>query len=137
MGEAETLRHIGEPLRSGIARVLGPSGGSRTWTSVTPFVAPRFLKKRGTNSLEGQIKEALAPRHLPPARVDLLDLHSEPSLSFRHFVLGDERLSPPVRLTHALRLTFDTPVEGPICLGYGSHYGLGRFGAALAGDDRR
>jgi hypothetical protein len=32
----------------------------------------------------------------------------------------------------AVRLTFETPVKGPLVLGYGSHFGLGLFVATAA-----
>lgn len=45
---------------------------SRVWTSVTPFVPPRFLKTRGSSSLEGQVQAELSSRGLPePARVEV------------------------------------------------------------------
>ena len=34
--------------------------------------------------------------------------------------------TPPAGVFH-LTLTFDRLVEGPICLGWGSHFGLGLF----------
>lgn len=34
---------------------------------------------------------------------------------------------PPQRLAVGVRLTFDAPVRGPLCLGYGAHFGLGAF----------
>lgn len=37
------------------------------WTSTTPFVAPRFLKAKGSSSLEGQVQAELASRGLPAA----------------------------------------------------------------------
>jgi hypothetical protein len=36
---------------------------------------------------------------------------------------------PPVDCGFALRLRFAEPVRGPLCLGYGSHFGLGLFQA--------
>ena len=38
---------------------------SRVWTSVTPFVPPRFLKRRGANSLRGQLLAEIRDRLLP------------------------------------------------------------------------
>ncbi len=38
---------------------------SRIWTSVTPFVPPRFLKRRGANSLRGQLLAEIRDRLLP------------------------------------------------------------------------
>ena len=38
-------------------------------------------------------------------------------------------IGPPIDTGFAIRLRFDSRVVGPICLGYGSHFGLGRFAA--------
>jgi len=46
---------------------------------------------------------------------------------FRRERLATDR-KPPVPLGVGLRLTFAEPVAGPICIGYGSHYGLGVMG---------
>ncbi|MBT9583718.1 type I-U CRISPR-associated protein Cas5/Cas6 [bacterium] len=127
LGDAETLRGAGDQLGRAISAAIGPSGGAREWISATPFVAPRFTKKRGKDSLEAQIGESLARRNLPPAQIEILDLHCNLRLSFRHFILHDSTHAPPVPMGHAVRLTFHEPVRGPICLGYGSHCGLGRF----------
>ena len=40
---------------------------SAVWTSVTPFVPPRFLKAKGSNSLEGQVRAELESRGFPEA----------------------------------------------------------------------
>jgi CRISPR-associated protein Csb2 len=102
------------------------------WTSVTPFVPPRFLKKSGKNSLEGQIHAELASRGLPgAASIEVLE---KATLAFRHFVRvrshGLNRPQPPVNVGYALRLKFDEPLHTtqlPLCLGYASHFGLGLF----------
>ena len=45
---------------------------SSSWTSVTPFVPPRFLKATGVNSLAGQIRSELASRKLPePSSIEI------------------------------------------------------------------
>ena len=41
---------------------------SRIWTSVTPFVPPRFLKRRGANNLRGQLLAEIRDRLLPDGR---------------------------------------------------------------------
>ena len=49
-------------------------------------------------------------------------------MRFRHFV-RQRRNGPaaPVAFGFALELQFAEPVNGPICLGYGGHFGLGLF----------
>lgn len=125
-GSADLLRSA-EGRGLALARTLGPAGGACTWVSATAYVAPRFMKSRGKDSLEGQIGYELALRGLPSARVTRLDLREAPRDRLRHFVLHADRHQPPVPVPHALRLDFAEPVEGPICLGFGSHAGLGRF----------
>lgn len=139
MGDRRDLLAVQEPWRRALTRVLGPVDGAREWVSATPFVAPRFLKERGRNTLTAQVQAELASRGLPsPVDVDCLDakdpnvLREAPWLGrFRHYVLarsgGGSR--PPQQLALALRLRFDHAVRGPLCLGYGSHFGLGRFAA--------
>jgi CRISPR-associated protein Csb2 len=49
------------------AGVVPHVGAAAVWTSVTPFVPPRFLKARGRDSLEGQVQAELLSRGLPAA----------------------------------------------------------------------
>jgi CRISPR-associated protein Csb2 len=127
-GDAQTLRDLDEVFQGRVSAVLGPPGGAARWRSATPYLAPRYTKKNGKDSLVGQIQAALERRGLPPAEVEILPRE----LPFRHFVLHDADRRPPMSVPHALRLTFPEPIQGPLCLGYGSHYGLGRFAADLS-----
>lgn len=117
-----------------LSAVAGPRDGSVEWVTATPFVPPRFVKPRGRNTLEGQVQAELASRGLPPAvEVRVLDLHAASLLRFRHAVVARARGNPPPqRVGLALALRFDSPVRGPLCLGYASHFGLGRFRPADA-----
>ncbi len=110
--------------------VLAPS---RFWISQTPFVPPRFLKKNGSNSLEGQILAELASRGLPPAQITLVDKEDCAQRKFHQFVRRrrDETKAPPQDLGFGLQLEFQQPISGPISLGYGSHFGLGLFQSEL------
>jgi CRISPR-associated protein Csb2 len=49
------------------ASVVPHVGAAAQWTSVTPFVPPRFLKARGRDSREGQVQAELLSRALPAA----------------------------------------------------------------------
>jgi CRISPR-associated protein Csb2 len=128
-GDLEVLRQLPGKLKANIESVLGPPGGARVWRSMTPFVAPRFLKPRGSNSLEGQVNSELASRLLPRAE----QVHVDPELTrdLRHFVRRRSRgrALPPLEVSYGLRLVFSEPVSGPILLGYACHYGLGLFAA--------
>jgi len=140
-GDLDMLRSLSEPLdRRRIEQLLGPPAGARIWVSITPFVPSRFLKRRGSNSLFGQINAELASRGLPGVeRIE--DLTREESWhSLRHFVRSRKRggTPPPVDYGYALRLHFAEPLFGPswneklrhpLALGYASHFGLGLFAA--------
>ena len=138
-GDREVMRAVAEPQGGALRRVLGPRGGATTWISATPYVAPRMLKRRGKDSLEGLIASECARRAMGViTSVERLDVREVDrpdgatagqgrGMGFRAYPLHDARHAPPYSMTYTLRLTFAEPVEGPICLGYGAHVGLGRF----------
>lgn len=129
VGALSDLRAIGAGLANAIEELLGPTSGTTSWVSATPFVPPRHLKKHGRSSLGGQVEAELKVRGFPPAKVEVLEWTGE-TLALRHFVRRRQRgPQPPIDAGFAIRLHFDSPVVGPICLGYGSHFGLGRFSA--------
>ncbi len=131
VGALNDLRGIGAGLSRAVDALLGSSA---SWVTTTPFVPPRHLKKSGRSSLVGQVEAELMARGLPAAKVEVLDWTGE-TLALRHFVRRRQRgPQPPLDSGFALRLHFGSPVAGPICLGYGSHFGLGRFGAEPARD---
>lgn len=126
-GTAADLRRL--PGRFGLA-LSKTLGSGCTWISATPFVPPRHVKERGANSLEGQIRAELRSRGLDePASVEVLDPATDQrARMLRHHVRVRGRgRPPPINIGLAIRLTFDEPATGPICLGYASHFGLGRF----------
>lgn len=127
-GALDNLRALPERFGASVQRLLGPT---LEWRSATPFIVPRHLKKRGANTLEGQVNAELAARGLPSATVEVLPWTAE-TLAQRHFVRRRRRGAPQPVLDAAfvLRLTFNEPVPGPICLGYASHFGMGRFEVA-------
>ncbi|MBI3723843.1 type I-U CRISPR-associated protein Cas5/Cas6 [bacterium] len=126
-GSLADVSRIGDPHRSAMARVLGGEN-SRIWVSATPFFTPRHVKRRGRHTLEGQLQEELHDRGLPSCRaVEVLERDELIGRRFLHFVRRDPRMRPPVDVPLGLRLHFDEAVAGPLCLGFGSHYGLGRF----------
>ncbi len=114
----------------GLRAILGSHVAPMVWKSLTPFVLPRHLKKRGRNTIEGQIAAELTARSFPPpAEVRMIDPHEdERARRHRHFVRS-RRYGPaaPVDCGFTLELRFSNPVRGPMCLGYGSHFGLGLF----------
>jgi CRISPR-associated protein Csb2 len=103
---------------------------SRIWESCTPFLAPRFIKKTGKNSIEGQVLAECETRGLPqPLAVEGLSRQDLVNRRFLEFVRSRPGKPPPQTLPSCLRLTFPEPVSGPIALGYASHFGLGLFAA--------
>ena len=134
---------------SGVAgrRIARLTRCAANWQSLTPFVPPRHVKARGKNTLEGQIRAELRSRGFPdPATVLPLapGLRSRSDAApaggavgeggaptwnrFRHFKLARQRgPEPPLTCGFAIRLEFPESVQGPIAIGYGSHFGLGLF----------
>ncbi|MEW6221265.1 MAG: type I-U CRISPR-associated protein Csb2 [Thermodesulfobacteriota bacterium] len=134
-GDLSSLGALPGAYGDGLRLALGPPGGAREWWSVTPFVPPRHMKRHGKHTLEGQIEAELVSRGRPkPALIMVLDPREDPAwLRFRHFSrVRRGGPAPPVDWGFAVRLCFDVPVTGPICLGYASHFGLGRFTAVRA-----
>jgi CRISPR-associated protein Csb2 len=139
IGRLSSFRVVG-------GRPLPELGRSATWESRTPFIPPRFLKPRGKDSLDGQVRAELRQRNLPdliiaPA-VTLPTDAGEGGLQarqFRHFVRTRKNSTapgPPPGLFR-LSLTFERPVDGPLCLGWGCHFGLGLFAPrAQSGEGR-
>ena len=131
-GELADLLRLPLPQGPALQRTVG---SSTQWLSATPFVPPRHLKARGANTLEGQVLAELASRGLPaPQQLNWLDpQRHELARRLRHHVrVRRAGPAPPVNVGFALRLDFAEAVAGPLCLGYGSHFGLGRFEAQVA-----
>lgn len=128
-GSLDSLRQLPAPFKHEIEGLLAPPQGATVWESLTPFVFPRFPKKRGKDTFDGQVEAELASRGLPkPERIDF-----DPELTkiLRHFVRRRTRGGSPPKSDagYGLRLTFAHPIKGPLSLGYASHYGLGLFRA--------
>ena len=142
-GDPSDLARLPGGLGQRVALVVGQASA---WRSVTPFVPPRYIKARGKHTLEQQIRAELNSRGFPEPKA-VHPLAPKPDggatttatssplegsgmrwLRFRHFVLSRQRgPQPPVTRGFAIRLEFESPVPGPIALGYGSHFGLGLF----------
>ncbi len=113
---------------------------ARRWRSATPFILPRFEKRRGppeaqllSDTPDEQIRRELAHRNLTPTdvRIDrgmgaFIGYHGGRSVaagSYRRLRRGDRGMREAVTAT----LTFDEVVGGPIAIGYYAHFGLGQF----------
>jgi len=110
---------------------LAPTGLSQVWTSVTPFIAPRFLKVKGSNTLAMQVAAECRSRGLPEPLVRDLGREEMVKRGFLNFIRTRSKghPQPPLTVPWSLELTFAEPVAGPIALGYASHFGLGLFAA--------
>lgn len=115
------------PLEGALAPIRRTTGAGTTWESATPFLPPRFLKPRGKNTLLGQLEAELETRGLRAREVTVLDREAHLARRFRHFVVHDDRTRPPSEFGFAVKVVLESPHSGPLCLGFGSHYGLGRF----------
>jgi len=135
MGSREEVIRQLRDRRDRLPPILGlqANGKARVWTSVTPFIAPRFLKRPGSNNgWDGQIRAECRSRDLPdPVTVEDLGRSAMMERNFLRFIRArrDGHPQPPSTAPWCLRLTFPEPVSGPIALGYGSHFGLGLFAA--------
>lgn len=124
-------------------------GQAHIWESVTPYLKSRFDKRRPetfkavVESYRAQIM-AEWPQRFPDVPVPLVEPMTDPTNSVRFAAPlrpgGSLRTTLAFARTRAgrggrqpdvsggfFRLTFDQPVEGPISLGWGAHFGLGLF----------
>ena len=81
---------------------------------------------RMSEASEGEPTDPVAAGPLDPRRADMAARILGPWRHFRRRRNNAERKAP-MAAAFGLRLVFDQPVSGPLCLGYASHYGLGMF----------
>lgn len=100
-------------------------GPSRVWRSLTPFAPGRHQHRNQDQEefLVESVNRELRHRAMPVAEVSLID---GPWPRFRSYRPNHERLHDQ-RRTAGLELRFAVPVQGPVCLGALSHFGLGLF----------
>jgi CRISPR-associated protein Csb2 len=126
------LRRLPPSLNLELEGILGPPEGAQVWESVTPFVLPKTLDRRSKRRVAGQVNAELVSRRLPEAVT--VEIDPELTRSLRHFVRRRIHggVPPKVDAGYGLRLHFAEPIQGPLLLGYASHYGLGLFRACAA-----
>jgi CRISPR-associated protein Csb2 len=126
-----SIEEVRRQIRDRWDRAPACLGPARTWQSATPFILPLFMKKnRRAYGPEDQVRRSLAERGLPePCEVTLLP--RQECGNFLRFVRSRRKQSkaPPSTRPYAFRITFDRPLQGPLMLGYASHFGLGLFHA--------
>ena len=124
------LEGFGRPKEfAGASRLLA---ASRRWLSVTPFLASGHLKKAG---YRGEVVRLLKRRGIDTESVRIkerkeMTLGGTPrrALSFRRF-RSRGREPQPDTSGALLEIEFSRVIQGPLALGYASHFGLGMFGA--------
>lgn len=103
---------------------------ARTWISATPYLHPWYAKPGFR--VPDQVRRECAERGLPePADIRVL-----PSIRIRgrerravhfHRFRSKRGLRQPDTRGALLEIRFSAPLDGPLALGFGCHYGLGMF----------
>ena len=124
------LEGFGHPKDfAGSSRLLA---ASRRWRSVTPFLASGHLKKAG---YPGEFLRLLKRRGVDPADVAIRQVREVMVGGTPRRVLNYHRFrsrgreSQPDTSGALLEVEFPRTIQGPLVLGYASHFGLGMFGA--------
>jgi CRISPR-associated protein Csb2 len=122
------------PLDGAVPPPPGFDGTSaRHWESVTPYVPPRHHlrggKERQRESLVAQVRRELLLRGFPDAARVQVETLGDPAWVAVHVPRREARKRAFIgdRRGQAVRLTFPSPVAGPIRLGHSSSFGLGLF----------
>ena len=114
----------------------GMFGSSTRWQSVTPFLAAGHLKAEG---YAGEARRLIRRRGMDVqlgfsvADVSVRNLHEIDSDSAEHRVIKFHRFrsrgreAQPDATGAFLEIVFPISIEGPLALGYASHFGLGLF----------
>lgn len=131
------LEGFGSP--ADFAGGAGIFGSSTRWRSVTPFMAGGHLKRPGRAGYARELRRLLGRTGMDKrfdfdvggVKVDLLDeIRVGPThrrtLHFHRFRSRGGGKQPDTAGAF-LRIVFPVPVDGPLALGFGSHFGLGLF----------
>ena len=125
------LEGFGRPSDfAGGARIFA---ASTQWRSVTPFLATGHLKAAG---YRGEALRLLKRRGFDTDGIEVVPLReisvgSTPRRAIHfHRFRSRGREAQPDAGGALLRITFPSPIEGPLAIGYGSHFGLGLFVSA-------
>lgn len=130
------LEGFGEPAEFAQSALLRPSAD---WTSVTPYLRPWHVKSGNVaRETKEMVRKECRLRGLPlndveferSGREDCVRAAKIDGRSVLRFHRFRSRLGlvQPDRTGSALHLIFESPICGPIALGFGCHYGLGLFG---------
>ena len=113
---------------------------SKIWRSATPLILSRHIKyrRRSTDNpiiIDGpkeQISKELRNRYMLDHKIKSIDIFDQKHITGTNvqpfdFYIYRSHGSIGSNKTYTARLEFTEPVQGPITLGYGSHFGLGLF----------
>ncbi|MYH07967.1 MAG: type I-U CRISPR-associated protein Cas5/Cas6 [Rhodothermaceae bacterium] len=124
------LEGYGQPQDfAGSSRLLGRS---KQWRSVTPFLSAGHLKKNGYSGevlrlfkRQGMETDGVKVTELREINVGSIKRHA---LHFHRF-RSRGRVPQPDSSGTFLKIEFPYTVQGPLAIGFASHFGLGTFGA--------
>ena len=101
--------------------------------SITPLVLRKYLHRRGKKTLEGQIREELNERGFPePTQIEVWPQQKLIQRKLKGFILRRQpgKQQPPFERSWGITIHFPRPItNGPLTIGYASHFGLGLFAA--------
>lgn len=104
------------------------AGSGRSWRSVTPYLHP-WHRKKGFG-YEEQLRRECAQRGLPAVEEIRIDGEIETGgrrlhpIQFHRF-RSKRGIQQPDRQGALVGIRFEQPIQGPLALGFGCHYGLG------------
>jgi CRISPR-associated protein Csb2 len=110
---------------------IGPKGGSRTWSTVTPVVWPGH-DDRDSQKAERILRKAFVDAGISRELVDGITEIAWRPVGFRAGVDLASRYCLPDRLNgqrYHVRVRFPHPIRGPLAVGAGRYRGLGLFAA--------
>ncbi|MEX1028056.1 MAG: type I-U CRISPR-associated protein Csb2 [Candidatus Paceibacterota bacterium] len=119
--------------RDGCPATIIPPQPATSWESITPYVPARHLKlKNNRYTVTDDVVRELELRGMPePNAIELFEKYELIQNKFHNYVRRriERKPQPPRPDVYGIRIRFNKPHPGPIALGYGSHFGLGMFGA--------
>ncbi|HMO13465.1 MAG TPA: type I-U CRISPR-associated protein Csb2 [Pirellulaceae bacterium] len=128
---AELKRQLDqEPkVQPGATNIMGLG---RVWQSITPLVFSRYLHSHGKKTPENQIRAELNNRGFDePIEIRFWSSSEMVERNLKGCVIRRRpgKSQPPSPTSWGATIKFERPQQGPIALGYASHFGLGMFAA--------
>jgi CRISPR-associated protein Csb2 len=124
------------PLPFSVPRPAEYWGPGRVWETATPFLLPagrrrwRHGRQRPGETPQACLRKLLGRFGFPEPEVEAIaegpvwvTIHESPGERRRRSQQRGTRMRPG----HRFRVTFPSPVSGPLCVGHSCHFGLGLF----------